>query len=122
MVRKLLVAGIAGACVVAAGCTAGECRADSWTFLQRMNQQGYLVYDTAAAVTSGWQICSMIDGGMDGAEVARSVYVNSSWADIPNMWVAEEWVVTAVEELCPEFDHRGESAPAPVPPQLVEAI
>lgn len=106
--RRLLAA--TAAAVVLAGTGIGwaaTADADSVTFLQSLNNNGIHIYDAQAAVANGWAICDQLNTA-NGVDVIDWVFVNTSWSDVPNRETAAVWVLSAVEELCPWHDHRGE--------------
>jgi hypothetical protein len=86
---------------------AGNASADGLTFIQSLNDNGITVYDAQAAVSNGLAICGQLDHA-NGTEVVEWVFVNTSWSDVPSRQVAAVWVLSAVNELCPWHDHRGE--------------
>lgn len=66
-------------------------------YLQALNDRGITVTDTTQALTMGYAVCAALNSNT-GDVVAES----------PEMAVAV--VVTAVEQLCPWHDHRGQVA------------
>lgn len=108
--RRLLAATAAGAVLAGTGIAyAGAARADSVTFLQSLNNNGITIYDASTAVANGWAICDQLNTA-NGLEVIDWVYVNTSWSDVPTRQTAAVWVFSAVNELCPWHDHRGQAA------------
>lgn len=93
--------------LIAAGiAVATPADATPMSYLQSLNNHGLSVYDTAAAVRTGYTICSLLDNNT-GDVVAWQVFANTSWADVPDVDTAATMVLVAVEELCPYHDHRG---------------
>lgn len=104
MKRLLALMGLGG--LVAAGiATAAPSDASPLSYLQSLNTHGIWVYDTAAALTTGYQICDALNYNT-GDVVAYNVFSNTSWYDVPNVDTAATWVLVSVEELCPWHDHR----------------
>lgn len=105
MKRYLTIAGISA--LAAAGMlTAARADATEMSYLQSLNNYGMTVYDTTAALTTGYTICSMLNRA-NGDVVTAYVFANTSWADVPDVETAATMVVVSVEELCPQHDHRG---------------
>lgn len=73
------------------------------TYLQVLNNRGLVVTDTAAAITTGYTICTALDT-QRGDVVAARVYAELE--DVDTIDQAAIMVVTSVEELCPWHDHR----------------
>lgn len=82
--------------------------ADALTFIQGLNDNGIMVYDTSRALTVGTAICNALNT-TNGVDVARNLYRISSFSDVPTPEVAAIWVVIAAQELCPWQDHSGTS-------------
>ncbi|MEV5360607.1 DUF732 domain-containing protein [Micrococcus luteus] len=74
------------------------------SYLQALNNRGLTVYDTQAMMTTGLAVCAALNTA-DGNQVARAVYAN--YTDVSTLFQAQMIVLSAVEELCPEHDHRG---------------
>lgn len=101
---RILLAAIAFGAAVVAGPTAAA-NASPLSYLQALNNIGLQVYDTQAAVTYGYAICSELDTAT-GDVVAARVFASTSWAEVSSIYVAGAMVVAAVENLCPWHDHR----------------
>jgi hypothetical protein len=101
-----------GAIVAGGLLGAGVAKADTSSFLQSLGDHGLTVYDSAAAISTGYRICSMLQSA-NGEQVAQYVFTHTSWSDVPTMDTARAEVLISVEELCPAMDHRGQSASAP---------
>jgi hypothetical protein len=94
------------ACAGLALLPAPEAEASETSYLQSLNNYGLSVYDTTAALSTGYTICSMLDYAT-GDKVALYVFANTSWSDVPDIETAATLVLVSVEELCPRHDHRG---------------
>lgn len=103
-VRILLAAMAFGAAVVSGPVAVAN--ATPMSYLQALNEIGLQVYDTQAAVTYGYAICSELNTA-PGDVVATRIFATTSWAAVPNIYVAGAMMVAAVENLCPWHDHRG---------------
>lgn len=86
--------------------------ADSYSFLDEIHDQGWYSRESgdSGLLNQGYAVCRALASGMDGATVAGIIYrstgVSVSAAD------AVGFVIVAVENLCPEFDHRNQGAVA----------
>jgi hypothetical protein len=90
--------------------SAAPASADNTTYLQRLQNEYGVVYDTGLALSTGYQICSEL-GYANGADVAEWFYTNAPSFDVPDRISAAQWMTIAVEELCPWHDHRYEQEP-----------
>lgn len=75
------------------------------SYLQGLNNTGLEVYDAGAALATGYAVCVALETA-NGADVARELFLSTSWADMPNIETAAAVVVVSVEQLCPWHDHR----------------
>ena len=105
MRKKKIVASVAVAAVSAVG-WAAPASASEYTFLQALNNDGILIYDTGQALVSGWAICSLLDEYT--GDVVVEAFYEATTNDVPDRYTAGIWVVNAVEQLCPWHDHRGQ--------------
>ena len=100
----------AAALTVALGClSAPPASADSGDFLNRVQDLGW--YDDrgdAYLLDNGWSVCRAMSRGYSGTQVAWDIYRNTDSSVDAND--AAEFVIIAVEELCPQYDHRGVTA------------
>lgn len=104
----MIRAAVAIAVTTAAGLLAAPtAQASPLSFLQSLNNRGITVYNTAAMLQTGLAVCAALNVG-DGNDVSRQVYLN--YADVTSMLQAQIIVLSAVEELCPQHDHRGATA------------
>lgn len=87
-------------------------RADSASFLAVVHSLGwYSSAGDADLLDAGYAACSMLSiPGNDGNDVARAIYRNTG-LDV-SIADAQLFVIAAVENLCPEFDHRNQGAAA----------
>lgn len=107
--RRLLVSVALGAFFAAPWLHSPAARADSGDFLNRIQQLGW--YDDRGdtyLLDNGFLVCRLMDRGYNGVQVAESIYVNTG-VDV-SADDAAEFVIIAVEELCPRHDHRGEGS------------
>ncbi|MGV0794406.1 DUF732 domain-containing protein [Mycolicibacterium sp. XJ1819] len=87
--------------------------ADELSFLQALNDNGIVVYDTAAALSNGYLACSMLDTNTGDVVATEILYYFPSEATINS---AATLVIVAAQELCPWHWH-----PAGVTPPLLRA-
>mgnify|MGYP003504813179 FL=1 len=101
-VNRLLALVGAGAMIAAAGLvTAGEAHASPETnYLSSLNNLGIVIYDTQAALNTGYAICEAFNTTR-GDVVAENLYRVTPFAEIPTREVAAAWVVVAGATLCP---------------------
>lgn len=102
--RRLLT--LAGVGAVLGGVTLSQCapaHATPMSYLQSLNDHGITVTDTTDALTMGYVVCAALDQA-NGRDVAAALYRNT---DIATPAMAATVVVIAVEQLCPQHDHRG---------------
>lgn len=111
--RRLLAAIAAGAVFAATGIAwAAEADASPETnYLDSLNAAGLTIYDTSAALSTGHQICAAFNT-TTGDVVARNLFANTSWADVPTLATAEAIVVLAGLSLCPWHFHPERTADA----------
>lgn len=104
--RSMALMGLGGLLAAATLVLAPEAQANEMSYLQSLNNHGLAVYDTSAAIATGYAICNMLDYA-NGDVVAAYVFTHTSWSDIPTPAHAGTLVLVSVEELCPRHDHRG---------------
>ena len=75
-------------------------------YLQALNARGLVVYDTVAALRTGYAICETLNAH-NGNAVAAAVY-----AVFPELTPRDAYAMVdaAVVTLCPWHDHRGFTA------------
>lgn len=73
--------------------------ANEVAYLGSLNAFGLVVFDAPSAIETGYWVCSQLDYGGDGDEVARNLYL--SVPDVQNMQHAQAIVVAAAMNLCP---------------------
>lgn len=91
-----------------AALTAPTAEADSSSFLDQIHALGWYnrVTGDVGLLDQGYAVCRALDSGLDGQQVARIIYRSTDLSvDIND---AATFVILAVENLCPQFDHRGE--------------
>ena len=103
--RLALVGTGAFLAAAALGQCAPPANATPMSYLQALNNRGITVYDTTSMLTTGYAVCGTLDDH-NGADVVRAVYLH--YSDVTSIDMAQRIVVSAVEELCPWHDHRGE--------------
>lgn len=101
---KSVLAALLAAIGFAAAPTAS---ASPLTYLDSLTDHGLVISDTTAAIRTGFLVCQALETNR-GDVVAQSLYENAT--DITTFEEAAIIVVTAVEELCPNHDHRGTDA------------
>lgn len=91
-----------------AALTAAPAKADTGSFLDAVHDLGW--YNRATGdvglLTQGYAVCNALADGYSGPQVARQVYRATDWS--VDMDDAAMFVIVAVTNLCPEYDHRGE--------------
>lgn len=92
-----------------AALTAPDARADSSSFLDAIHDLGWYnkVSGDVGLLDQGYAVCRALDNGYNGQQVATVIYRNTG-LDV-SLNDAAEFVILAVENLCPQFDHRGET-------------
>lgn len=108
-IARLGLSAALGAVCAAVFTYAPPAHADADGYLTDVIGMGFTHTDGVSGLLQlGYAICETLSiPGIDGNDVAREIYVNSglsvSRADSIDI------VIAAVENLCPEYDHRGES-------------
>ena len=105
--RRLLASVALGGLCAAAVLAAPPARADAQGFLAVVDGLGF--YHSSggdgALLGLGYRVCESLASGANGITVADAIYYNTdasvSYDDAAN------FVIAAVENLCPENDHRG---------------
>lgn len=102
-VNRLLALVGAGAMIAAAGLvTAGEAHASPETnYLSSLNNLGIVIYDTQAALNTGYAICEAFNTTR-GDVVAENLWLRT---DVDDLVTAQAWVVIAGSTLCPWMFH-----------------
>jgi hypothetical protein len=75
-------------------------------FLYDLNQFGISIYDTGAALGTGYAICAARNTTPE-LTVVDNLYRNTSFADVPNYETAMVWVAAAEVNLCPQHANAG---------------
>lgn len=105
-----MIKGAIAAALTAAGLfTAPQAQAGELEYLQMLNYRGATIYNTAMALRTGYMICDRLNY-QDGTAVISWMVVNVYQYTPYDMTIgqANVWMMTAVEQLCPWHDHRGE--------------
>ena len=108
-IARLGLSAALGAVIAALVIHAPAARADSGDFLNRIQDLGwYNNSGDAYLLDNGWAVCRALDQGYNGRQIAEFIYANTGASvDADD---AAEFVVIAVEELCPQYDNRGAAA------------
>lgn len=106
--RRLALSAALGAVMAAAVIHAPEARADSSSFLDAVHELGWYnrVSGDVGLLNQGYAVCNALAQGYNGLEVAEAIYRNTG-LDVDRNDAAE-FVILSVENLCPQFDHRGQ--------------
>ena len=102
--RRLLALMAFGAILSGTG-VGWAARADATpaSFLNTLTSNGIVIYDTAAALNTGYAICETFNE-FNGEQVAQAL-MQLAPDDVPTYEVAAVWVVAAGANLCPEHFH-----------------
>lgn len=107
--RTLWWTGCVAAGAAIAALTAPPAEADSSSFLDAIHDLGW--YNRATGdvglLDQGYAVCRALDNGYNGQQVATVIYRSTDLS--VSLDDAATFVILAVENLCPQFDHRGES-------------
>lgn len=98
--RTRLLAATVGVAAAAALPAAVANASPETDYLAGLNAIGMVVYDTNAALATGYAICDAFNY-TTGDVVAADLYATTSFADVPDMATAANWVVVAGSTLCP---------------------
>ena len=102
--KAVLLGGAAAAVVAASVGVAAPANAltnREQAFLNQFVATGGYIYDANQLINTGYRICARFDY-VDGNQIAREVFADSSWGDVPNLHAAARWVRVAANTLCPE--------------------
>lgn len=90
--------------------TAPDAAADSSSFLDTVHDLGWYnrISGDVGLLNQGYGVCRALSKGYNGAQVAGVIYENTG-LDVSRE-DASIFVIVAVENLCPQFDNRGETA------------
>jgi hypothetical protein len=107
MKKKIGAALLGAAATALISCPSAS--ADTQDFLNDLYAHGWYSHGgDASLVRGGYIVCQMMAQGYNGVYAAESVYRNTG-ADV-TADDAAEFVIFAVEDLCPQYDHRGTAA------------
>lgn len=101
---RFLILMAIGALLAAGGMATARADSSETAFLDTLTDSGVQVYDASQAVETGWAICEAFET-VNGADVARYIYANTTYADVPDLATAQVWVVAAGMTLCPWHNH-----------------
>ena len=109
MKKALAAAGLGAALTL--GSLVGASPASAYSgsevsYLNALNYNGFVTYNANWAINTGWQICNSLNYE-NGNAAAVDLFANTSWADVPNLHVAQIWVNTAADTLCPWVWNNG---------------
>lgn len=110
-ISRLGLSAALGAVIAALVIHAPAARADSGDFLNRVQDLGW--YDDrgdAYLLDNGWAVCRAMTQGYTGLQIATQIYRVTDLSVTADD--AAEFVIIAVEELCPQFDRRGQGVGA----------
>ena len=100
VVRALLACAALGALLAAPAAEVRAAPPDAeLAYLASLNAFGLTVYDTGAALRTGYAVCAEL-GHETGLDVARQLFASTSWAELPTMDSAGAVVVAAAMNLC----------------------
>lgn len=107
--NRLAVSVALGAGIAASVLYAPNAHADSSGFLDQIHGLGWYnsVRGDVGLLDQGYAVCRAIETGATGRQVANVIYRNTG-LDV-DFDEAAEFVIISVEQLCPEYDHRGEN-------------
>ena len=109
---KLIVAAAALAATTALNPAVAQASPET-DYLQDLTNAGFIIYDTRAALNTGYTICDALNYNT-GDVVAYNLYTHTSWADIQTMQGAATWVIIAGTNLCP-WQYHPERVTDPAP-------
>lgn len=107
-IRRSLACVALGAGIAAAVLHAPPAHADSSSFLDSIHELGWYnrVSGDVGLLNQGYAVCAAMDDGANGVQVARAIYANTDLS--VSIDDAGEFVIVAVENLCPYHDHRSQ--------------
>ena len=99
-----------GAGIAASVLYAPSAHADSSSFLDQIHALGWYdrVDGDVGLLNRGYGVCRALANGVSGPQVGAWIYTHTD-ATVGTEQAAE-FVIISVDELCPSFDHRGQSA------------
>jgi hypothetical protein len=108
--RRLAASVALGAGIAATVLSAPDAHADSSDFLDQIHELGFFnaTGGDVALLSQGYGVCRALADGVPGPQVGVYVYTHTD-ASV-GAEDAVNFVVVAVETLCPQFDHRGDTA------------
>lgn len=102
-ITTLAALAVTGAASAVTFLGAAPAHADSSDLIAWARSVGFTGTDSAISVR-GSLVCADIMQGADGEQAAHDLWDNT---DITDLNSARIFVIHAVDELCPEYDHRG---------------
>lgn len=93
-------------------------QADEVGYLQYLTAHGFVVYDTAAMLNTGYLACDMMNTNTGDVVATQILYRFPSEATVDS---AVTVVIAAAQELCPWHWHPSAPPPPPPPPPLLRA-
>jgi hypothetical protein len=101
--RRLALAGL-GAILAGATIGTGIAKADSGELVTWAQNNGY-VGTTQSIIIRGSLVCADLSMGLNGEQAAQDLWLNTG---IETITGARLFVIAAVVNLCPQYDHRGQ--------------
>lgn len=108
MKKTIIAAALVAVGGAAAVAFAPSAQADPGGYLRDLASQGFVITNTNAALASGYRVCQQL-GYTTGDVVAANLFATTTWAETSSLESASRIVITAVDQLCPQYDHRGQS-------------
>jgi hypothetical protein len=107
--RRLVLVGLGGIVVVGGMLlNNADAKADSGDLVTWASNNGY-TGSASTVILRGSLVCADVAEGDNGEQAARDLWLNTGIETIED---ARQFVVAAVDNLCPQFDHRS-NIPAP---------
>ena len=103
-IAALAASATLGAALATSLVSAPEAGASTGTYLQALNDRGLVITDTATMIKTGFLVCTALND-TNGADVIAALVNKVGYSNNE----AGIILVSAVEELCPWHDHRGEA-------------
>ena len=100
-VKKLVIGGAAAAAAGIALGGAGTANATEGSYLQAVNDAGVLIYDTSAAINTGYGICANLRAGYSYSQEASALMREDNAGYPYTYYTALVQVQAAHNELCP---------------------
>ena len=86
--------------------TCSQAKADDTTFLYDVRALGFTTDSPLTLLNAGYGVCIAFANGANGADVAHYIYTHTDLT--VTQQDAAMFVITAAEQLCPQWDHRSQ--------------